>query len=89
MTKHIPDFLLDWARDEDTPIPSPCISVCKFSEKDGLCTGCYRTRKELKAWKDGTNAEKVQILDTIIERRIEMGNAGQPAERAARAKTTA
>ena len=93
MTDHIPAFLHDWARDEDAPIPSPCISVCKFSEDEGLCIGCYRTRKELKAWKEGSNADKIEILETVIERRIGMGTAGQPGERAARnnarAKATA
>ena len=30
---------------------NPCIGVCKFNKKTGLCIGCLRTRDEKRDWK--------------------------------------
>ena len=33
-----------------SPVPSPCISVCKMSPATGWCEGCARTLGEIAAW---------------------------------------
>jgi len=33
-----------------TPVPSPCISLCKMNAATGLCEGCLRTIDEIIAW---------------------------------------
>jgi predicted Fe-S protein YdhL (DUF1289 family) len=34
----------------DTPVPSPCIDVCRIDADNGLCQGCWRTLDEIAAW---------------------------------------
>ena len=36
--------------EQQTPVPSPCINVCKMSPATGLCEGCLRTIDEIVAW---------------------------------------
>lgn len=50
-------------------VPSPCIDVCKMDPATDLCTGCYRTRDEIKAWKGLDNPAKRQLLATIESRK--------------------
>lgn len=33
-----------------TPVPSPCVSLCKMNRDSGLCEGCMRTLDEIIAW---------------------------------------
>ncbi len=33
-----------------TPVPSPCINVCRMDARTGWCTGCLRTIEEITAW---------------------------------------
>ncbi|MGH8854400.1 MAG: DUF1289 domain-containing protein [Telluria sp.] len=33
-----------------TPVPSPCINLCKIAPDTGLCQGCLRTIEEIIAW---------------------------------------
>lgn len=68
----LPDFIYEWAKDEDTMLVSPCVGTCKIDKANGLCEGCYRTKGEIKAWKDGPNAHRIDILKTVIERRQSM-----------------
>ena len=51
-------------------IESPCISVCKIDEDTGFCLGCYRTRKEIKQWKDGDDKVKSKILKLLEKRKL-------------------
>ncbi|MGJ8646504.1 MAG: DUF1289 domain-containing protein [Marinomonas colpomeniae] len=30
-------------------VKSPCVNIC-FLNEDDLCTGCYRTGKEISLW---------------------------------------
>jgi predicted Fe-S protein YdhL (DUF1289 family) len=46
----------------------PCIGVCKFSKKTGLCIGCFRTRDEKRAWKRMGKAERRAAATRILER---------------------
>ncbi|WP_234981489.1 DUF1289 domain-containing protein [Fontimonas thermophila] len=49
---------------ESTPpsgdIPSPCIQVCTLDAK-GVCTGCYRTLREIAEWPTADRLRKIEI----------------------------
>ena len=46
----------------------PCIGVCKFSKKTGLCKGCLRTRDEKRDWKRMGAAGRRAAAERILER---------------------
>ena len=33
-----------------TPVPSPCVSLCKMNRDTGFCEGCLRSIDEIVAW---------------------------------------
>ena len=33
-----------------SPVPSPCVDVCRIDAVSGWCEGCYRTLDEIAAW---------------------------------------
>ncbi len=33
-----------------TPVPSPCVSLCQMVPSTGLCSGCLRTLEEIVNW---------------------------------------
>ena len=35
---------------EATPVPSPCIGLCRMDAAHGWCEGCHRTIEEITAW---------------------------------------
>jgi len=49
-------------------IPTPCISVCRVNEDNGLCEGCFRTLGEISAWGRSTPANKRELWKTIMHR---------------------
>jgi len=34
----------------ESPVPSPCTSVCRIDPESGLCEGCWRTLDEIADW---------------------------------------
>ena len=50
-------------------VPSPCISVCRISERSGLCQGCFRSREEIAGWSSADDGGKRGIW-TLIEQRM-------------------
>ena len=50
-----------------SPVPSPCVNVCRMNAASGLCEGCQRTIDEIAAWasldEDGKRAVWVRILE--------------------------
>lgn len=38
------------AEDPSALAPSPCISICRMDERNGLCLGCHRSIEEIIAW---------------------------------------
>ena len=50
-------------------LPSPCISVCEMDPSDGVCMGCYRTRAEIASWRSMDEADQLQLLEILRERR--------------------
>jgi uncharacterized protein len=51
------------------PVGSPCTDVCRLDKTTGLCEGCFRNREEIKAWKTMSDANKLGLFDTLIERK--------------------
>lgn len=33
-----------------TPVPSPCVNVCRMDPGTGQCAGCLRTLEEIAGW---------------------------------------
>jgi uncharacterized protein len=52
-----------------TPVPSPCISVCRMDAATGLCLGCARTLDEIAAWSVMDDASKQAVWDVLPQRR--------------------
>jgi predicted Fe-S protein YdhL (DUF1289 family) len=44
-------------------VKSPCIELCQFERKTGLCTGCLRTQGEAREWKKMTDHRRHQIIN--------------------------
>lgn len=53
----------------DTPVPSPCISICRMDPRSGLCEGCLRTLDEIAAWARLSDADKRLVWAQIAQRR--------------------
>ncbi len=56
-------------------VESPCINICKFDEKTGLCVGCLRTKEECKQWKKLKNKARRRIIDDRPKRISELGQS--------------
>ena len=54
-------------------IPSPCIAVCQLDPKSGLCLGCFRTTEEIGGWLKASDAERLDILGRLKDRRRAAG----------------
>lgn len=46
---------------KEKPVGSPCVSVCALDSGD-VCTGCYRTMKEIGDWSVMDNAQKREVI---------------------------
>lgn len=53
-------------------IPSPCLDTCKFNKKADLCTGCFRTRDEIRSWKKMTDHKRRQVLSERPKREAKL-----------------
>jgi predicted Fe-S protein YdhL (DUF1289 family) len=65
-----------------TPVPSPCIDVCRMDARSGLCDGCLRTIDEITVWSRLADADK-RLVWARIEHRREALSAQLNAERRA------
>ena len=53
----------------DTPVASPCISVCVVDPRGtGVCTGCGRTLDEIAAWIDLDDDARRAVLARLPAR---------------------
>ena len=59
------------------PIASPCVSLCALDEQRQYCLGCQRHLDEIRAWRSMSEAEKLQVLQAIAERKL--GAEAKPA----------
>jgi predicted Fe-S protein YdhL (DUF1289 family) len=48
---------------------SPCIKVCQMDPVRGVCIGCCRSLDEIARWGGMSEAERLEILDKLPERR--------------------
>ena len=53
-------------------VKSPCIELCKFDGKTGLCIGCLRTLDETRGWKKMSDHRRHQILNERLMRETKL-----------------
>ena len=61
-------------------VKSPCIDVCSFDGKSGLCVGCFRTLDEIRGWKKMTDHRRHQILNEKTRRQAKVARDAQVAK---------
>jgi predicted Fe-S protein YdhL (DUF1289 family) len=59
--------------EQQTPVPSPCISLCKMSPDTGFCEGCLRTIDEIRAWRASDDDFKRAVWAEIRRREADIG----------------
>lgn len=52
----------------DSPLPSPCIGICRIDARTALCEGCLRTRDEIAQWGVFDDASKRTVWQAIGRR---------------------
>lgn len=55
--------------DAASPVPSPCISICRMSAQSGWCEGCFRSAAEIGAWSRADDEHKRELW-AVIEQRM-------------------
>jgi uncharacterized protein len=53
----------------ETPVPSPCINICRMDEATGWCEGCLRSIDEIVAWSALDDAAKHRVWALLPARR--------------------
>jgi len=43
-------------------VQSPCTNLCKLDRKSGFCTGCLRTKDEIRTWQKMTDHRRHQVI---------------------------
>ncbi len=51
-------------------VQSPCISVCALDDND-VCTGCFRTLREISDWSEYSNDKKRDVLSEARQRMVD------------------
>jgi len=52
----------------ENDVLSPCVSVCRMSERTQLCEGCWRTLDEIASWSHFSQAQKRAVWTLLTER---------------------
>jgi predicted Fe-S protein YdhL (DUF1289 family) len=52
-----------------SPVPSPCVSVCRMDASTGWCEGCLRTIDEIAGWSRMGDDERRRVWSAIALRR--------------------
>jgi hypothetical protein len=55
--------------DTQTPLPSPCVSVCQLNA-ESQCLGCFRTGVEISYWSQSNPTQQLQIWQNVVHRLI-------------------
>lgn len=55
-----------------SPLPSPCIGVCRIDARTALCEGCLRTRDEIAQWSVFDDASRRTVWQAIGRRRRDL-----------------
>lgn len=56
----------------NTPVPSPCVNVCRMDAASGWCEGCLRTLDEIAAWSQLDDAHKLAVRALLPARRLQL-----------------
>jgi len=56
-----------WA--DGSPLPSPCVRVCRIDAQTGWCEGCFRRLEEIGGWASLSEDAKWAIWQRIGQRR--------------------
>jgi hypothetical protein len=51
-----------------SPVPSPCIGVCRLDAAGAACEGCLRTLEEIAGWSRMDDAAREQVWQAIARR---------------------
>jgi predicted Fe-S protein YdhL (DUF1289 family) len=54
-----------------SPVPSPCISVCQMNAATGWCAGCHRTIDEIAGWSRLSEDAKRAVWKELAQRRLQ------------------
>lgn len=71
-TSPVPPTAPSLRAQDRTPVPSPCINVCKMSAATGWCEGCLRTIDEIAGWSSFDDAAKRAVWDAIERRHAQL-----------------
>lgn len=47
---------------EDSPVRSPCVTICALDDQD-ICIGCYRSVREIAVWSQASDEQKRAIVE--------------------------
>ncbi|CAG9191152.1 conserved hypothetical protein [Burkholderia gladioli] len=53
-------------------VKSPCVEICRFDGKTGLCIGCLRTREEIRGWNKMTDHRRHQVINEKSRRQAKL-----------------
>ncbi|MDH3661334.1 MAG: DUF1289 domain-containing protein [Alphaproteobacteria bacterium] len=67
-------------------IPSPCLGICTLDQETRRCRGCMRTAAEIARWPRADEAERLQILQALRQRRRAAGITSEADSRPRRRK---
>lgn len=51
-----------------SPVPSPCVAVCRMDETSGYCEGCLRTIDEIIGWGAAPESARRAVWTLIGQR---------------------
>ncbi len=57
-----------FAAEGRTPVPSPCIGVCRMDAAGHHCEGCFRTLDEIRDWSAAPPARQRAIWAVLLQR---------------------
>lgn len=61
-----------------SPVPSPCINVCRMDAASGYCEGCLRTIDEIAAWSQADDVTRRHIWAQLPARMPALCERGAP-----------
>ena len=49
-------------------ISTPCVDQCKLDKTTGFCVGCRRSKAEIVAWRQFSEAERLAVMAELADR---------------------
>jgi len=62
--------------ESQTPVPSPCNSVCRMASDGVYCVGCFRTLDEIAGWAGFDDARRRLVWRQLRQRKAQAGQSG-------------